>query len=85
MFSLKFGSRVKFMTCLSASECISIIVFVLGIIFSLRLIMLSAFISFIGIKILSGMMWTCPHCKSKLPMKYIKGSHSCNQCHSYLK
>ena len=85
MFSLKFDSKIKVMSGLSVATVISIIIFILGIIFSLRLIMLCAFISFIGIKILSGMMWTCPHCKSKLPMKYIKGSHSCNQCHSYLK
>ena len=85
MFSLKFDSKIKVMSGLSVATFISIIAFILGTIFSLRLIMLFAFISFIGIKILSGMMWTCPHCKSKLPMKYIKDIESCEHCKYLLK
>ena len=85
MFSLKFDDRVKVMACLSAGEGISIVVFILGVIFSLRLVMLYAFISFIGIKILSGMMWRCPQCKAKLPKGYIKDIDNCNHCNIYLK
>lgn len=84
MFSLGFAKRVKFISGLTRVTILCLGVFILGLIFNLRLVMLYSFLSFIGIKIISGMMCTCPKCKTKFSKNIIQKLDVCEKCGCHL-